>query len=318
MTTKPHTILITGGSGFLGRHIAVKLKDRYNVILGGRNNGNNQLAQVKTGCRVAPLDITNQKSLVDVINEYRPDTIIHAAATKFVDISEEYPMECIDINVLGSQNIARIAIEKGIRNVIGVSTDKAAPPVGNIYGHSKAIMERMFCTLDGKSDTRFICTRFGNITWSTGSVFPIWKRMTEVDGKIGSTGPDMRRFFFSVDEAADLVIEAMNAIEELHGGILSLKMKSAQISDILQVWSEAYGVEWSRIEGRPGDKEDEVLIGKIEIPHTQELQLNGRPHFYLNFKKKFTNELKDEVSSANAERLNNAEIKKLITELPLL
>ncbi len=315
---KKETILITGGSGFLGRHMAVKLKDQYNVILGGRNNGNNQLAQVKTGCKVAPLDITNEKSLIDVLNEYRPTTIIHAAATKFVDISEEYPMECIDINVLGSQIIARVAIEKGIKNVIGVSTDKAAPPVGNIYGHSKAIMERMFSSLDGKSDTRFICTRFGNITWSTGSAFPIWKRMTEVDGKIGSTGPDMRRFFFSVDEAADLVIEAMNAIDDLHGGILSLKMKSAQVSDILDVWSKVYNVPWERIQGRPGDKDDEVLIGGIEIPNTQELNINGKPHFYVNFKKKFENTLTTEVSSANAIRLNEEEIKQLITVLPKL
>jgi UDP-N-acetylglucosamine 4,6-dehydratase len=318
VTNKKETILVTGGSGFLGRHIAVKLKERYNVILGGRNNGNNQLAQVKTGCPVAPLDITNEKSLIDVVNEYQPTTIIHAAATKFVDISEAYPMECIDVNVIGSQVIARVAIEKKIRNVIGVSTDKAAPPVGNIYGHSKAIMERMFCALDGKSDTRFICTRFGNIAWSTGSVFPIWKRMTEGDKKIGSTGPKMRRFFFSVEEAADLVIRAHQHIDELHGGILSLRMKSAQISDILDVWSRVYQVPWSPIEGRPGDKDDEVLVGKIEIPHTQVLELDGKPHFYLNYKMKYDNDLVDEVSSANAERLNEKEIEKLITELPKL
>jgi UDP-N-acetylglucosamine 4,6-dehydratase/5-epimerase len=315
---KKSTILITGGSGFLGRHIAVKLKDQYNVVLGGRNNGNNQLAQVKTGCKVVPLDITNEKSMADVLNEYRPETIIHAAATKFVDISEEFPMECIDVNVMGSQIIARVAIEKGIKNVIGVSTDKAAPPVGNIYGHSKAIMERMYSSLDGKSDTRFICTRFGNITWSTGSAFPIWKRMTEVDRIIGSTGPGMRRFFFSVDEAADLVIEAMDQIDELHGGILSLKMKAAQVSDILDVWSKEYDVAWKQIEGRAGDKNDEVLIGKIELPNTKEMMINGKPHFYVNFKQKFENTLQDEVSSANAERLNVDEIRHLITALPKL
>ncbi|WP_018630769.1 SDR family NAD(P)-dependent oxidoreductase [Niabella aurantiaca] len=313
---KKETVLITGGSGFLGRNLAIKLKDKYNVILGARNNGNNQLAQVKTGCRVAPLDITNSQSINDVLNEYRPDMIIHAAATKFVDISEEYPMECIDVNILGSQLLARIAMEKGIKKIVGVSTDKAAPPVGNIYGHSKAVMERMFCALDAKSQTRFVCTRFGNISWSTGSVFPIWKRMTEQEGMIGSTGPHMRRFFFSVEEASDLVIEAMENIETLHGGILSLQMKSAQVRDFLDVWSEYYKVPWKQIDGRPGDKLDEVLIGRIEIPHTKELEMNGKNYFYINYRKKFENDLKDEVSSLNAARLSKQELQHIIVNQP--
>ena len=126
------TILITGGSGFLGRHLAVKLKDRYRVVLAARNNGNNQLAQVKTGCIVTPMDITNANSVNDVLSEYKPDIIIHAAATKFVDISEQYPMECIDINVIGSQTLARIAMERKVKKFIAISTDKAAPPVGNL------------------------------------------------------------------------------------------------------------------------------------------------------------------------------------------
>lgn len=313
---KKDTVLITGGSGFLGRNLAIKLKDRYNVVLGARNNGNNQLAQVKTGCKVAPLDITSSQSIYDVLNEYKPDIIIHAAATKFVDISEEYPMECIDVNIVGSQLLARIAIEKGIKAVIGVSTDKAAPPVGNIYGHSKAVMERMFCALDSKSNTRFVCTRFGNIAWSTGSVFPIWKRMTEVDGTIGSTGPHMRRFFFSVEEAADLVICAMDHIDQFRGGILSLRMKSAMVSDFLDVWSKVYKVEWKQIEGRPGDKVDEVLIGGIEIPNTKELEIEGKPYYYINYRQKFDNDLKEEYSSHNAERLSAEEIEQIITVLP--
>ena len=81
------------------------------------------------------------------------------------------------MNILGSTNIARASIEKGVHTVIGISTDKAAPPVPNIYGSSKAIMERMFCSLDYSNDTNFSCVRFGNIAWSTGSVFPIWKKM---------------------------------------------------------------------------------------------------------------------------------------------
>ena len=239
-------ILITGGSGFLGRHLAVRLSTNNKVLLGARNNANNMMAELKTGCTVVPMDITNEKSIRDVLNEFRPDTIIHAAATKYVDISEKNPFECIDVNVIGSENIARQAIECGIENVIGVSTDKAAPPVGNIYGHSKAIMERLYSALSGRTKTKFICVRFGNIAWSTGSVFPIWERMSSVDKKIGTTGPHMRRFFFTVDDAADLVITAMNHIEQYHGGILSLKMKSAQIEDILKVWSKKFSIKYEQ------------------------------------------------------------------------
>jgi UDP-N-acetylglucosamine 4,6-dehydratase len=309
-------ILITGGSGFLGRHLAQKLKGQYQVLLGARNNGNNMLAEIKTGCTVVPLDITNEKSIRDVLNEFRPDTIIHAAATKFVDISEKNPFECIDVNIIGSENIARQAIECGIENVIGISTDKAAPPVGNIYGHSKAVMERLFSSLNGRGKTRFVCVRFGNIAWSTGSVFPIWERMANVDKKIGTTGPHMRRFFFTVYDAADLVITATLNIERFQGGILSLKMKSAQVEDILKVWSKNFNVPYEKIGERPGDKLDEVLIGKIELPHVQPVEIEGRSYYFINFYQKYENDLADEVSSANAEKLTDEELLHLITNKP--
>jgi len=254
-------ILITGGSGFLGRNLATKLKENYEVILGSRNNGLNKSAELETNCKSVPLDVSSYNSVKDVINEIKPEIIIHAAASKEVGISEEFPFACIDVNVLGSENISRAAIDKEIEAVIGISTDKTAPPVGNIYGLSKSIMERMFLSLNEKHSTNFTCVRFGNIAWSTGSVFPIWKRMMEEKGLIESTGPRMRRFFFSVDEASDLVIRALNNQDQCLGGILSKKMKSAQISDILDVWSSLFECPWEEIDSRPGDKDDEYLIG---------------------------------------------------------
>lgn len=170
------TILITGGTGFLGRNLALKLKNEYRVILTGRNNKQNLFASKYTGCQVAPLDITNIESVRDVFVEFKPDIVIHAAATKFVDLAEKYPMECVDVNVLGSQNVARVAVEREITTVVGISTDKAAPPVRNIYGMSKSIMERIFCAMDGKTSTKFTAVRYGNVAWSTGSVLPIWKK----------------------------------------------------------------------------------------------------------------------------------------------
>jgi UDP-glucose 4-epimerase len=309
-------ILITGGTGFLGRNLALALKNNYQVILTGRNNKQNALAQKLTGCQVLPMDVSNIESVRDVFTEIKPEIVIHAAATKFVDLAEKQPMECVDVNVLGSQNIARVAVEKGIKSVVGISTDKAAPPVRNTYGLSKAIMERVFCSMDGKTDTSFTCVRYGNVAWSTGSVLPIWKRMHEETGVIGTTGPEMRRFFFTVDEAVALVITAMDNIKEVKGKVLSREMKAAQIEDILKVWTTDKGGKYEKIKGRPGERNDEYLIGDIELEYTQTKHYDGIKHYLISFNQKVEEPLKKEVSSANAERLTDEEIRKLIDHPP--
>ena len=229
-----------------------------------------------------------------------------------MDLSENQPFECIDVNVFGSENIARASIEYGVERVVGISTDKTAPPVGNIYGYSKAIMERMFCSLDGVGDTSFSCVRFGNIAWSTGSVFPIWKSMTESSGLIESTGPEMRRFFFSVDEASNLVLRNMNNIDLFHGKILSQIMKSAQISDLLDVWGELFDAKWKKVDPRPGDKQDEYLIGILENKNTIIQELDGKKHFVIDFKEETKSHLKEPFSSKEAERLSKKEMIELI------
>src|SRR5437660_2000207 len=154
-----HTILITGGTGFLGKRLGMTLSADNHVVLTGRNNKFNMDAQQFTGCLTLPMDVTNIEAIRDVFTEVRPDVVIHAAATKYVDLSERQPMECIDVNVIGSQNIARVCVEKGVEIVIGMSTDKAAPPVGNTYGLTKALMERLFCAMNSKTQTRFACVR---------------------------------------------------------------------------------------------------------------------------------------------------------------
>jgi len=307
------TILITGGTGFLGRALAKHFNKDYNVILGGRNNANNQTASEQTGCMAVPLDITNVNSINDVLDEVHPKIIIHAAATKYVDLSERFPMECIDVNILGSQNVIRTAISKGVDTVIGISTDKAAPPVGNLYGHTKAIMERMFCSMNNHVNTNILCVRFGNIAWSTGSVFPIWYKMVKTKGKISTTGPHMRRFLFSVQDAVQLVDKALSNSVELAGGILSLKMKSAQILDVLVQFAALHNVSWEQVDPRPGDKIDEVLIGQLELRHTKEIVIDHNKYYFINFLKYFTNHISSEVNTLDAEKLRPDEIARLIT-----
>lgn len=103
-------VLITGGTGFLGKRLAVELAKDYEIQLTGRNNKQNLFAKKFTNCAVAPMDVSNIESVRDIFSEFKPDIVIHAAATKFVDLAEKYPMECVDVNVLGSQNVARVAI----------------------------------------------------------------------------------------------------------------------------------------------------------------------------------------------------------------
>jgi UDP-N-acetylglucosamine 4,6-dehydratase/5-epimerase len=310
------TVLITGGTGFLGKRLGLALKNEYRVILAGRNNKQNFTAQKFTGCEVLPLDITNIEAVRDIVNETKPDIIIHAAATKFVDLAEKQPMECVDVNVLGSQNIARVAIDKDIDIVIGISTDKASPPVRNTYGLSKALMERVFCSMNGKKKTRFTCVRYGNVAWSTGSVLTIWNKMIKETGVIGTTGPEMRRFFFTVDEAVRLVLAALYNIDIVEGKVLSMKMKAAQIQDILRVWTENNGGKWEQIEGRPGERLDEYLIGDAELPFTRELTIDGITHYLISFNEKVKSPLELGLSSANTDKLTDEEILRLINNPP--
>ena len=310
------TILITGGTGFLGKRLGLRLKDKYRVILAGRNNKQNMAAAKLSGCEVAPLDVAHIESVRDLLAEFKPQVIIHAAATKFVDLAEKFPMECVDVNVLGSQNVARVAMQSGVKTVIGISTDKAAPPVRNTYGLSKALMERMYCSLNGKSATKFTCVRYGNVAWSTGSVLPIWKKMHEETGVIGTTGPEMRRFFFTVDEAVNLVLTALYDIENVQGKVLSRKMKAAQIEDILKVWTNSKGGRYEKIEGRPGERDDEFLIGDLELPYTQEVMYDNITHYLISFNAKVNNPVSFGLSSANTERLTEQEIHYIIDNPP--
>lgn len=296
----------------MGRRLALALNNTHRVVITGRNNKQNLHAGHITGCEVLPMDVTNIEGIRDTFTEVSPDVVIHAAATKFVDLAEKQPMECIDVNVTGSQNIARVSVEKGVETVLAISTDKAAPPVRNTYGLSKALMERVFCSMNGKTDTKFASVRYGNVAWSTGSVLPIWKKMHEVDGVIKSTGPEMRRFFFTVDEAVQLVMTALAEIETVQGRVLSRYMKAAQIQDLLDVWTDEKGGTWEKMEGRPGERNDEFLIGDIELPYSRETFYNDVKHYIISFNEKSEVPLETGLSSANTERLSRDEMVSLI------
>ena len=310
-------ILITGGTGFLGKRLGKALREAgHSVVLTGRNNKQNMLAGSYSGCETLAMDVSQIESVRDIVAQTKPEIIIHAAATKFVDISEKQPMETVDINVVGSQNIARVAIEKGVGLVIGVSTDKASPPVRNIYGMSKALMERMFCAMDGKTDTSFLCVRYGNVAWSTGSVLPVWHKMFQGTGVLGTTGPEMYRFFFTVDEAVRLVLTALGHADELKGKVLSRKMKAARIEEILKVWVDVYGGRYEKIAGRPGERLEEYLFGEQELQFTSEKTYDAVTHYVISFNQKVDNPVRQVLSSSNTEQLSKEEIIALLKNIP--
>jgi len=311
-----NTILITGGTGFLGRHLGRSLLAENRVVLAARNNAQNAVAAQLTGCEVIPLDVTNIESVRDVLNEVVPDIVIHAAATKYVDLSEKYPMECLDVNVVGSQNVVRVCLEKGVTTLIGMSTDKSAPPVANTYGLTKALMERVFCAMNGKSSTKIACVRHGNIAWSTGSFLPIWKKMHEESGVIGSTGPDMTRYLSTVDEAVALVATAIENIDELQGSVVSREMKAVKIRNMLETWIKLKGGRWQQIEGRPGERPDEYLMGQPELVYTRKADFDGALHYVTRFDKPVEEPLMEMRCSADAEHLSEDEMKTIIENPP--
>ena len=305
-------LLITGGSGYLGINLAISLKKKYNVFIGSRNQKRNYDASLKTKCEAIPLDVTNIESIRDAITYCKPEIIIHAAATKFVDISEKFPFECSDVNILGSSNLARVAIEKNIKTVIGISTDKATQPIKNFYGFSKATMEKLFLNANNNSKTNFLCVRYGNVAWSTGSVLPIWKEMFKNNKKILTTGPYMRRFFFKINDAVELVLFALEKNKKFSGKILCANMKSCKLIEIIKVWIKNYGGSYKIIKSRKGDRLDEYLIGNNELEFTTKIFKNKKIYYLIDFEKKVKKPLKKIISSENAQKLNTKEISELL------
>ncbi len=153
-------------------------------------------------------DVRNKKRVKETILKYRPQVIFHAAAYKHVPIMESNPSQCIETNVLGTKNVAEAAREFAVDKFIMISTDKAVNPT-NIMGASKRVAE-MFCQYLWKKSqaTKFITVRFGNVLGSSGSVIPLFKKQIEDGGPLTVTHKDIKRYFMSIPEASQLVLQA--------------------------------------------------------------------------------------------------------------
>jgi len=306
------TILITGASGFLGQSLCdhyVKLG--YKVVGVSRNNKNLFNVKLKNSqVELYPCDVSNMNELEKVFMTHKPNYVIHAAATKFVDWAEKFPSECFTNNLIGSKNVLDLCLKYSVEKLIGISTDKASPPIKNLYGLTKATMEKLY-TLSSCETTKICCVRYGNVTWSSGSVLPIWEDLVKNGKRPAITNKDMTRFFFSVDEAVNLIKTALDNIEEVEGKILSCKMKSCTIEELLNGFCEIYNCDYESIPVRPGERMYENLISDSEYEYT-EVYKNVFLLLHLNEKNTLENHLESEYNTQNCDKLSHHEIKSLI------
>jgi len=192
------------------------------------------------------------------------DVVIHAAAYKQVPAAEVNSSQAVSVNVLGSLSVARAAVRAGIRQVIGISTDKACAPV-NCYGATKMLMEKIFQEANGWGETRFNLVRYGNVLGSRGSVVPFFRAQAET-GVLTLTNPDMTRFWMTLDDALEIVL---NAMDVARGTVLIPKCKSSTMLDL--AFAIAPEASFKVIGTRPGEKLHEQLINAAESMHTVDL-----------------------------------------------
>ncbi|SDH57505.1 polysaccharide biosynthesis protein [Winogradskyella thalassocola] len=208
-------ILITGAAGSIGSEICRKIS-LYNykkLIL--VDNAESALYDIQQEFRQKGLenveaivaDVRNRSRIDQIFNQYKPKIIFHAAAYKHVPLMENNPFEAVSVNIGGTKNVADIAVKHSVDKFVLISTDKAVNPT-NVMGATKRIAELYVSCLKGKGHTKFITTRFGNVLGSNGSVIPLFKKQIEKGGPLTVTHKDITRYFMTIPEACQLVLEA--------------------------------------------------------------------------------------------------------------
>lgn len=268
------SVFMTGGAGFLGRGIlrwaASAHPDVHFTIFSRDEAKHSPVRQEFPQHNFVVGDVCDKARVTLAMAGH--DTVIHAAAFKYVPQAEVNVSEAINVNVTGSRNVAEAALMLGVKKVIGISTDKACQPV-NVYGLTKLLMERLFQEADTVSKfTNFNLVRYGNVLSSTGSVIPLFRQQARA-GRITITNPRMTRFWLGIHEAVNLIDLAL---QEIRGGtILIPRLQTAEMETVaiackwLEVGPDAETVI-EEIGQRFGEKVHEQLLTEVEAVYAEQ------------------------------------------------
>ena len=270
------SILVTGGTGSFGRAFIRTVLEQYPGVRRLVVYSRDELKQFEMSQMLSPAehralryfigDVRDQDRLRRALEGI--DTVVHAAALKQVPAAEYNPFECIKTNVLGAQNMIEACLDSGVKNVVALSTDKAAAPI-NLYGATKLCSDKLFTAannITGPRDLRLSVVRYGNVMGSRGSVIPFFLSQ-RANGFFPITDPTMTRFNISLEEGVQMVLWAL---ENAQGGeIFVPKIPSYRITDVAEAIDPACEI---RVVGiRPGEKLHEEMITASDSLNTVDL-----------------------------------------------
>ena len=272
------SILITGGTGSFGNTFVPMTLAKYNpkrLVIYSRDEMKQwEMAQKFEGdprVRFVIGDVRDKDRLVRALDGIA--FVVHAAATKIVPTAEYNPMECIKTNINGAMNVIDACIERGIKRIVALSTDKASNPI-SLYGATKLASDKLFVAANayaGTHDTRFGVVRYGNVMGSRGSVIPFFLARAQTS-ELPITDVRMTRFMITLEQGVELV---WGAFDDMQGGeIYVKKIPSMTILDIAN--AVAPGAKHRIIGIRPGEKIHEQMIGSEDAPHTYEYDSHYR------------------------------------------
>ena len=273
MSLKKSTIFVTGGTGSFGHAFVPMALEKYDperIIIYSRDEMKQwEMAKLFEGDRRVRFfigDVRDRDRLYRAVDGV--DYVVHAAATKIVPTAEYNPFEAVKTNILGAMNLIDACIDKGVKKVVALSTDKASSPV-NLYGATKLASDKLFLagnSYAGSKDTRFSVVRYGNVMGSRGSVLPLYQQAAQKGLPLPITDERMTRFMITLEQGVDLV---WTAFDDMVGGeVYVRKIPSMTITDIAE--AVAPGKPTKVVGIRPGEKLHEQMIGAEDAPNTYE------------------------------------------------
>ena len=269
------TILIIGETGALAKTLTERYYKENTIIVFSRDEHKHVNMKRDYPNIIFQIgDVKDKESILQALNEYKPNIVINTAALKHVPICESNPYESVKTNIIGHKNLidAITICNHQIETLMFISTDKACAPI-NVYGQCKAISERMYVDFANKqTDIKVCLCRYGNVLESTGSVIPFFKDLLKSGAsELPITHKDMTRFLLTLNQAVDLIEWSYNQ-KNSHGKIVIPRIKALKVTDIAKSLGKAYGhkdIKLKYVGIRPGEKLHEAMISETESFRTE-------------------------------------------------